>query len=166
MKIRNKYTKVLLAFVMGVMFTCLYISPLKASASEEEIAANVLLSLTQDTVLMEEADSNSNPVGELSAGTPVISTEAAADGWIKIMYQDMTGYIPLSSIGVQADEELNAEFEQISNENRLVFDVVEHEKEQGRQKLIWGVVIGVLVAAIFIVGIVSAVRANRKKSDR
>ena len=111
MNIRKKGVGVLFVVALGVFLTFLYVNSLRVFASEAEVAANVLLTLTQDTILMEEASADSNTVGELTAGTPVISVEAAANGWVKVMYQDITGYIPLSSIGIEVNAELSAEFE-------------------------------------------------------
>lgn len=151
--------------------------------SAEEIDANILLQLTQDVKLYESPDENSAVVGELPAGTPVISGEKNADGWIKISYQELTGYTKLDTVQVVYDAMLNQnetadntvtddnqavdtaaldqEFEQIANQNALIINELEYDKNQERQKIIWGTIIALLVVAIFAAGIISAVKKNK-----
>lgn len=154
----------LFAFIIGCLLVFQSVNALQVSASETGIAANILLSLMQDTTLMEEASETSNPVGTLQAGTPVISLEAAADNWVKVMYQDLSGYVPVSAVRIQDTAALDAEFEEISNEYRLVFEVIEYQNTQKKQNLMWGGVIVVLVAAVFMAGIVSVIDSNRRKA--
>lgn len=154
----------------------------------EEIDANVLLQLTQDVKLYESPDENSEVVGELSAGTPVISGEKNADGWIKVSYQELTGYTKFETVQVVYDTTLkqnetadstaidnsqaadttalDQEFEQIANQNALIINELEYDKSQRRQKTIWGIVIAVLVVAIFAAGIISAVKKNKKEKGQ
>jgi hypothetical protein len=40
--------------------------------------------------------------------------------------------------------------------------MMEYNNSQNRQKLIWGIVIGGLVIALFVVGIITGVNSNKK----
>lgn len=162
----KKYGKMMLALIIGSFFVFLSAEAPKVSASETRVEADALLRLLQDTTLMEEADEASAPVAELLEGTTVISVEASADGWIKVQYQGKTGYIPLNSGGLRDNEGLDEEFEQLANEYRLIFEVIEYKQTQSRQNLIWGIVIAALVVAVFAVGIASAVMGGQKTARK
>lgn len=150
----------------GSLLLLVLAGTLRVSAAEEDLGAGLLLKLLQDTTLLAEPDENAAPVGDLAEGATVISAEAASGGWIKVSYQDMTGYIPVAQSGLWTDEELDAEFEQIANEDRLMFEVIEYEKSQDRQELIWGIVIAALVVAVFAVGIASVALKDKKPAGK
>lgn len=162
--------KILMTIIAICLMGCIQVSA-------AEIDANVLLQLTQDVKLYESPDENSEVVGELSAGTPVISGEKNADGWIKVSYQELIGYTKIETVQVVYDTTLkqnqtadstadtaalDKEFEQIANQNALIINELEYDKSQRRQKTIWGTIIAVLVVAVFATGIISAVKKNKQ----
>lgn len=177
----KKKIKMLMTIIAICLMGCMQVSA-------QEIDANVLLQLTQDVKLYENPDESSTVVGELKAGTPVISGEKNEDSWIRISYQELSGYTKLENVQILTDDTLNQnqaadntvsdqnqtvdndtldqEFEQIANENELLINELEYDKAQRRQKMIWGTVIAVLVVAIFAAGIISAVKKNKREKGQ
>lgn len=128
------------------------------SAAEAE--KNILVEVIQDADLFEEPSEESVILGKLSEGMPAICSEEAVDGWIKISYQELSGYTKVENVRMPNDEELNQEFEQIANQNALLINELEYTELQKKQKTTWGIIIGVLVVAFFAVGIASAMMKN------
>ena len=177
----KKKIKMLMTIIAICLMGCMQVSA-------QEIDANVLLQLTQDVKLYENPDESSTVVGELKAGTPVISGEKNEDSWIRISYQELSGYTKLENVQILTDDTLNQnqaadntvsdenqtadndtldqEFERIANENELLINELEYDKAQRRQKMIWGTVIAVLVVAIFAAGIISAVKKNKREKGQ
>ncbi|MDE7274154.1 MAG: SH3 domain-containing protein [Lachnospiraceae bacterium] len=58
---------------------------------------------------------------------------------------------------------LEDEFKRIQEQNLLAYQEAEAAKEQAKSDRIWGIVIAVLVAAIFVVGIVTTLAGNKGK---
>lgn len=142
-----------------------------------EAETNMLVQVLEDISLYEAPNEESEVIGTLSAGDPAICVEQAVDGWIKISYQELAGYTRVENVKLPNDEELNQEFEQIANQNALLINELEYTELQKKQKTTWGIIIGVLVVAIFAVGIASAMMKNihdreqrtghiRKKADK
>ena len=64
------------------------------------------------------------------------------------------------------DKGLEDEFEAIEQANRLLITELQYVEKQKKEKLIWGIVIAVLVVAIFAVGIVSGALKNMEQKKR
>ena len=159
--------------VIGIMFVLvlLILHPGHAEASDNEIARNTLLEISQEAEVYEQENGQGKVLMTLDVGTPVISAEdinvsGEGDSWCLISYQDVTGYIQLKQLKQYAAEDIAKEYESISNTNKLVFEEVEYNKTQKKQKIIWGCIIAGLVIAIFAVGIVSAVRTNTSRGTK
>lgn len=67
-----------------------------------------------------------------------------------------------SAVAMDVDV-LNQEFKVVREENQQSFQQAETALEQGTSNKIWGIVIGVLVVAIFAVGIVTTLVGNKGK---
>lgn len=138
-----------------------------ARASEETgIAGNVLLETVQDALLYTEQDEQSDVVTTLPAGTPVFSVEDSEGIWIKVSYQEYSGYTLLQNVQAYRSEELEQEFEQQAEQNVLLINELEYMETQKKQKTTWTVIIAVLVVAIFAVSIASAVLKNIHEMDK
>jgi hypothetical protein len=164
---KNKFGihKVLMLMVCIALFFALK-DKMTVSASDTELEANILLTISSETDVKEKPDKDSQTLGTLSEGTPAISLEAPDNGWIKVKYQDLEGYVLVTSLNaVTADDEMRQEFDEIENEYRLNFEKLEYEKSLNRQKLVWGIVIGGLVIVMFILGIITGLD-NKKRKDR
>lgn len=146
--------------VLLILFTLFGVGVNVEATQERDIGANILLDVLQDTNVYEEKDTNSVVVATLPAGRPVFSKEASEEQWIRISYQDITGYVLLENVAIYGDEELDAEFEQIASLNELLVNELEYVDLQKKQKITWTLIIGALVIAIFAVAIVSAVMKN------
>lgn len=160
-----------LSAIIAMVFIML--APMCVHASESIIAANTLMELSEQADVYEQESGQGVVLTTLEAGTPVISAEdinmaGTGEEWCKISYQDTTGYIQLKHLKQFIAEDVEEQFDNISNTNKLVFEEVEYEKTQSNQKLVWGIVIAALVIAIFAVGIVSTVYMNKdeKKTRR
>lgn len=132
-------------------------SMLVSAAEAEE---NMLIEVIQDINLFETPSEESTIMGNISAGTPAICAEKASNGWIKISYQELSGYTKVENVRMPNDEELNQEFEQIANQNALLISELEYTELQKNQKTTWGIIIVALVIGIFAVGITSAMMKN------
>lgn len=155
---KNLSTVIATAFIL--------LMPVSVYASESIIAANTLMELSEQADVYEQENGQGVVLTTLEAGTPVISAEdinmaGTGEEWCKISYQDTTGYVQLKHLKQFIAEDVEEQFDNISNTNKLVFEEVEYEKTQGNQKLVWGIVIAALVIAIFAVGIVSAAYKNK-----
>lgn len=148
--------------VLGIIMVWLLGTMTVAATQSTEIDANILLEITQDTQLYEQPDTQAAVVGTLEKGTPVFSVEASKENWCKVSYQELSGYVPISTIRIYNSEELEQELKQAGESNKLLFEEIEYVKTQKQEKIMWGSVIVVLVAAMFTVGIASAVLKNKK----
>ena len=97
------------------------------------------------------------------SGDKIYVTGELADGWCRVRYQDLTGYIrPAQAAEIERDvEALDDEFAAAESEGKLVVEEVERQRTETKRSRIWGAVILLLVAGIFVTGIFSVVRSRR-----
>lgn len=136
----------------------------KAESAQEA----TLQQITEDTGMKEEPDNKSATLEELEAGTPVI-LEGMEGSWGKIQYKGKVGYIPasaLDSYDAGAAESLEEEFEEVGEGNQRMVDEYEIIQKEKQTSRIWGILIAVLVAGIFAVGILSALRQNKEREKK
>lgn len=157
--------------LLGMAVLCLMFSmPVKAAQESEYISvdANVLLEVTKDTDIYENADESSMVLGSLKAETPVFSTEKSTDEWCKISYQETEGYVRIDNLKIYGGDELKQEIIKNAESDKLIIEEIEYEKAQNREKIIWESVIAVIVVLMFVIGIVSAIKKNKqeKRVDR
>ena len=160
--------------------------PVAVQVEASEIQIEKIMTATRNINAKAEPDSNSETIFSYEAGAFVLVTGETEDGWYIVNYQGVTGYIdkntPLDSdtesdadtsgdSDVQQEvlleqeidvEALDAEMEAMQTETQIIVEAVEREQEEARRSKIWGTVIVLLVIAIFAVGIVSTVRAEKK----
>ena len=98
------------------------------------------------------------------SGDKIYVTGELADGWCRVRYQDMTGYIrPAQAAEIERDvEALDDEFAAAESEGKLVVEEVERQRTETKRSRIWGAVILLLVAGIFVTGIFSVVRSRHQ----
>lgn len=110
-----------------------------------------------------EPEEQAPVVHSYEAGDSVFVTGEMADGWYQITYQDVTGYVPVSSLTeMEIDVEgLDAEFSTEEEEGKLVVETVERKRAEVKRARIWGTIIVVLVVGIFSLGIITAIKTNR-----
>jgi len=161
--------KVIRKYVPGVLLTCMLfvMAGISVQASEEQFKAGTVWAVTNDTEVKETANDAARTVGEIEAGTAVLLVEDAADGWCKVQNQSLIGYIPVEDIQkYQAgnEEELKKEF--VEQEQMSITGIEEYEQtmKEKRTATIWGIIIGVLVAAIFAVGIILVLKGDKEQA--
>ncbi len=165
MKIVNKIRTGI--FAMAVLFV---LTGFGAQAAENtQFVKDTVWEAADDVTVREEPDNSTKAVGELEAGTPVVVSEDEKDGWCKVKNQTLEGYVQTSDLQVvnaEDAEALKQEFGVNDEFGSMVLEEYDYQKKQKRTSLIWGVVIGVLVIAIFAVGIVSAINSNKAEQDK
>lgn len=160
-------------------------NPVAVRAQEEATEIQVLrfMSATQKVDVKAEPKNNAETIFSYNAGDSVFVTGETQDGWYIVYYQGKTGYIyPKASGGQRTPgvqdaaqdvlveqemdiEALDAELEAMEVENKIIVEEVERYRAEVRRSRIWGAIIVLLVIGIFAVGIVSTVRAERKKKE-
>lgn len=152
----------------GVLLACMLfvMAGIGVQAQEEQFTAGTVWGVTGDTEVKETADDTAKTVGEIEDGTAVLVTEDAKEGWCKVQNQSVTGYIPVEALQIYqavSAEELTREFVDQEQVSTTGIEEYEQAMKEKRTATIWGVIIGVLVVAIFAVGIISALKGNRQK---
>lgn len=160
--------------IIAVFLAIVYlgsIAPLQAEA-EESVQKEGITELNQIMVADEafEAkelpDDNSASVITYQSGQSVFVTGETADGWYKVSYQDKEGYVRKSLLFIQEFdvEGLDKEFQELEMESKILVEEVERYRTEARRSRIWGIVIALLVAGIFVTGIISTKRMEREKT--
>ncbi|RKI91323.1 SH3 domain-containing protein [Parablautia intestinalis] len=160
--------------IIAVFLAIVYlgsIAPLQAEA-EESVQKEGIAELNQIMVADEafEAkelpDDNSASVITYQSGQSVFVTGETADGWYKVSYQDKEGYVRKSLLFIQEFdvEGLDKEFQELEMESKILVEEVERYRTEARRSRIWGIVIVLLVAGIFVTGIISTKRMEREKT--
>ena len=127
------------------------------AADDGSITKNAVLQTNGDVELRDAPDETSSVTAALPAGTPVIVTEDAQNGWCRVKYRDNAGYIPASYlVQLGADVGISEEFEAAEEKGIQMHQEAVNAKKNMVSKKMWGAIIAVLVAAIFGVGILSA----------
>lgn len=149
--------------IATVMLGCITV----CGAELESVQKNMVLETVEEVELREEPASTGAVVALLQTGIAVVVSEDGNGDWCKVIYQEQEGYLPVSMLKTLGNaEELNSEFDKISQTVQLAFEEImtrEHEELQAR---IWGSIIVVLIVAIFGVGIASAVKKNKEGRGR
>lgn len=138
------------------------------AAEDVRFAVDTVWEAADNVTVREEPDSKSKTTGKLEAGTPVVVSEDEQDGWCKVRNQTVEGYVQTSDLQIvnaANAEALKQEFGVNDEFGSMVLEEYDYQKKQKRTSLIWGVVIAVLVVAIFAVGIVSAIHSNKAEQD-
>lgn len=143
-------------FILGCIPVC----------AAEEIKKDMVMETIEEVKLLEKAEGNATVVATLPAGTTVLITEDSSNGWCRVSVKEQSGYLQtaqLKTIGNK--DELDTEFEKISNSMQLIFEEIVTMEKEIKQERIWGTVIVVLIIAIFGVGIVSALKKNKEEKN-
>ena len=116
-----------------------------------------------------EPDDAAETLTTFNAGSDILVVEEIDEEWYSIVYKGDRGYVRRADtvdkpIDVEAiDEELAEE----EYQGRLMMEEVEKKNSESKQSKIWGVIIVLLVLAIFGVGIYSHLESkkNGKKEE-
>ncbi len=146
---------------------------LNVSAQEEKADAAAqsgqLMTAQERIDAKEKPDNKAQTIFSFEAGTPVYVT-GPTDGWYSVQYEDKTGYINADAVkdilvpAAMDVDELNAELKAVEDESKMIIEETERYRAESRRSKIWGGIIILLVVGIFATGIVSTVRAEKKKN--
>lgn len=100
-------------------------------------------------------------------GDNIFITGETADGWYRVRYQNLTGYVRTEQVAeIELDvEALNDEFAIEEEEGKIVVEEVERQRTERRRSKIWGAVIIILVLGVFVTGIISTVQGGGKENE-
>lgn len=140
---------------------------LPTKAAEAETVEGILQQITKDTELMETPDENANILEKLEAGTALIVYGEPEDSWSRAEYKGMKGYIKsdvLEKYSMGQEEELEEEFSRVDEEISRTADEYEFEENEKHSSNVWMVIIGILVVAILVLGVISALKKEKETS--
>ncbi len=121
-----------------------------------------LMEATEDVKVYDSP--KGNEVAELPAGTAALVVEETEDGWVRIMYQDIAGYVQSEQLKVFGDTEaLDDEFGNNDVAYKLVFEEYEVEQKQQKNEMLWGAILIAIIVLIFVTSILSAIKKNREE---
>ncbi len=126
---------------------------------------NQIMNAREDLEVKAAPDETAETVFRYQGGDNVYVTGQTSDGWYRVRYQDIVGYIQAAQVGeMELDvAALNEEFAVEEMEGALVVEEVERYRTEARRSRIWGTIIILLVAGVFATGIISTVRSGKKK---
>ncbi len=166
---RGNMTAVMQAFLAVIMLCLMASFPVRAdqTVTQEEITeCSLFVEAVGEADAYETPDESAAVVISYQDGENIYVTGETADGWYRIRYQDLTGYVRMEQVTeIELNvEALNDEFAAEEEEGKLVVEEVERQRTEIRRSKIWGAVIILLVLGVFATGIVSTVR-NRAKGS-
>lgn len=128
-----------------------------------------LMTAVKDTQGRAEADEKSEVVMDFPAGSSFLVT-GEENGWSRIYYQGKTLFVPQKDLVNTAGEdsgELDKELQNSVEEGAAFISSLERQREAEQQARIWKIIIVVLVAAVFVTGLISSLKKEKKdKTDQ
>lgn len=159
-----KRKSVLKSILLGLFVVFAVSMPVKASGSEMTMT---LQQTVKDADIKETPDKNSETLETVEKGTGVIVYGEPQDSWSQVEYDGAKGYMESSALEAYMTdddvEELEEEFDDVQEETVRTVEETELIQKSRRTSMIWGIVIAVLVGAIFVVGIISAIKKDKDK---
>ncbi len=147
---------------MGIMF------PVSVRAEEVTELSQIMIA-ENETSVRQMPNEQGEIVHTYDSGAPVYVTGKTDNGWYRVLYQDIEGYVPVSELIEQNIDiaGLDREMEVVEEESKLVIEEVERYRAENKRSKIWGAVIILLVAGIFATGIFSTLKSGKeeKKDD-
>lgn len=171
-KSRNKglLKRMVLLFAMYSLFLSMSLSVYAEEAdrdSEEGITAlNQIMVATEAVEAKETPDQAAAVMITYEKDSTVFVTGETTDGWYRVSYQNITGYIPKEKLAVQTyGEELDQEFKAMEEESVMIVEEVERYRAEARRSKIWGAVIILLIIGIFATGIISTGKKDKEEAN-
>jgi len=166
--IKGKKSGLVTACLLAVFIMLTPAFDVKASGQEktgeQETVTGTLQQTIKEAEIKERPDIASDTLASLEEGTAVIVYGKPQDSWSRIEYRGVEGYIESSALEQYQTEDienLNQEFETVEENTLRTIDEYELHQKERRTSRIWGTVIAVLAAMIFLVGIISAWKQNK-----
>ena len=146
------------------------------AAEADNQSVMTLQQLTEDAEIKAEPNVDAETVLNLPMGTGVIVHGEQQDSWTYVEYAGTAGYIESSLLvpygtlpaedGSSLMQELQQEMETIAAESFRTIEEYELERKERQTSMIWGIIIAVLVAAIFAVGVTSAITKDMEEKAK
>lgn len=177
---RIKMMIILVIFAAEIMLYFIGPFPVQANIvmAQEEIEAEKeaekiitdnsrIMAAVGETDAYEEPDVFAAVVVSYHDGDPIYVTGEAAEGWYRIRYQDLNGYVRMEQVTEMALDvaALDDEFALEAEEGKLVVEEVERQRTEVRRSRIWGAVIILLVLGVFATGIISSVKNGGRERE-
>lgn len=151
---------------MGLLLLLGLHMPVQATEAE---GVMTLQKTVKDTEIKESPEDSAETLREIEEGTGVIVYGEPQDSWSRVEYDGVSGYMESNALEYyMADDEedaLKQEFEEVQEETVRTVEESELIQKSKRTSMIWGIVIAVLVAAIFAVGIISAIKKDKGEQE-
>ena len=168
----ERMIKKIMAVFLLLMATLVmaYRYPLSVYARDEltETQFERFMRVLQQIEVKERPNDDAETLFTYDEGDHISVTGETKNGWYIVYYQGQTGYINKNvSQDILEEEELdiealNDELVAQEVENKLIAEGVERYLSEARRSKIWGIIIVLLVIGIFVVGILSTIRAEKK----
>lgn len=128
---------------------------------------NQIMIAVQSIQAKELPDIKATTVIVYTKDSPVLVTGETEDGWYRVSFQDKEGYVKVDKLKQNDLDKasMDKEMEAMETENKIVIEEVERYRAEARRSRIWGTIIILLVAGIFATGIISTVRAEKKRRE-
>lgn len=167
----KKKNKVYVVMVFAMVLVCVYAAlamagydVMEARAEEVPEGAAVemqMLYVNTDTKVYESDNEQSEVLLELSASSMAVLLEDDGE-WMKVMYQGVTGYVKASALQIEnPNPEAAEEYMELAEYDAAFIDELERLTAEKRRSRIYGVMIVVLIAAIFGVGIFTTLKKRK-----
>lgn len=160
---------IMAGFRPGILVKADDIAPHGEMEENEKIADCSLIVVAVGEVDAKEVpDENGAVIISYHDGDNIYVTGETADGWYRVRYQDLVGYVRIEQVAeIELDvEALNDEFAVEEEEGKLVVEEVEKQRTEARRSKIWGAVIILLVLGVFVTGIITTVRSGNDEDGQ
>lgn len=167
------YASVLLFFIAMITSTATMVNAAEKKETEnaaktEKFVEGTLQQTVKAAEIKEKPEEGSDTLASLEKGTAVVVYGEPEDSFCRVEYRGIEGYIESGALEqYQADiaENLEQEFQSVEEDTLRTIDEYELLQKEKKTSRIWGAVIAVMVIAIFVVGIISALKQNREKEE-
>ncbi len=136
------------------------------SAAAEANLVGSLMMLAEDTQARENPDEGAAVVVDLPAGAQLLVT-GEEDGWYEIFYQGKIAYVPMAfaTVSTEVDQAaLDEEMHREEEEGAAFVESLEAQRKAAQRSRVWQIIIIVLIVAVFLTGVVSAVKSAKADS--
>lgn len=142
-------------------FKSLHVRAEETDATQAENVQGNLMAAAVDTVGRERPEENAASVVELPVGTHLFVVGEETDGWCEIYFQGKTAFVLAADLTTAAGVDTTAleqEMQKIGEEDSAFIESLEMQRKAIARSHAWKIIIVILIAVIFILGIISAIR--------
>lgn len=164
-------SRIMRVLIMLLICGGIALFPITAYAQDEKVVVTkleTLLTATENTDALEKPVVGATVIFSYEKDQSVLVTGETQDGWYQVAYQGNTGYIQKDKLGdsVIDEEALQQEMENAEMADKLFVEEVERLRAEKSRSKIWGIVIILLVATIFALGIISSIKSMNNDNNK